>query len=128
MRDAVMYLPFLLIAGVVLFAAALGTGVAETAEVLPTGASVSLSAGISLFFLASAAESLRYGVPWRTVALWGPAGTALPWLLLLVSPHFSALGTMAFATLLIVLLVALNVQNVRLMGRRAEVGRGSPNE
>ena len=49
LRDAVMYLPFLLVAGVTLFASGLGTAVAEAGHELPTGAAVCLSAGISLF-------------------------------------------------------------------------------
>ncbi|MBN9188565.1 MAG: low temperature requirement protein A [Microbacterium sp.] len=126
LRDTVMYLPFLLIAGVVLFAAGLGTAVAEAEAVLPAGAAVALSGGVSLYFLASAAESLRYGVAWRTVLLWGPAGIVLPWAVTLIAPHLSALGTITAMALLIVLLVALNVQNVRLMGPHAVVGGDAP--
>ncbi|MBN9182218.1 MAG: hypothetical protein J0I66_04285, partial [Microbacterium sp.] len=114
------------IAGVVLFAAGLGTAVAEAEAVLPTGAVVALSGGVSLYFLASTAESLRYGVAWRTVLLWGPAGIVLPWAVTLIAPHVSALGTITAMALLIVLLVALNVQNVRLMGPHAVVGGDAP--
>jgi low temperature requirement protein LtrA len=127
LRDTVMYLPYLLVAGVVLFAAGLGTAVAEAAEALPLSAAVCIAGGVSLFFLASTAESLRYGTAWRDVLLWGPPGIVLPWLLLLAVPFTPALGVIAVTTLLIVLVVALNVQNVRLMRRRALVAGDAPN-
>jgi low temperature requirement protein LtrA len=127
LRDTVMYLPFLLIAGVVLFAAGLGTAVAEAPETLPMSAAVCIAGGVSLFFLASTAESLRYGTAWRDTLMWGPPGIVLPWLLLFAVPVASALGVIAVTTLLIVLVVALNVQNVRLMRRRALVPGDAPN-
>ena len=72
LRDTVMYLPFLLIAGIALFASGLGTAVADAGHHLPAGAAVCLAGGISLFFIASTAESLRYGAPWSDIVLWGP--------------------------------------------------------
>ena len=81
LRDAVMYLPFILIAGIALFASGLGTAVAEAGHTLAPGAAVCIAGGIVLFYLASVAESLRYGVPWRDVVTWGIAGVVLPWVI-----------------------------------------------
>ena len=115
LRDTVMYLPFVLISGIVLFASALGTAVAETGHHLPVGAAVCLAAGISLFFVASTAESLRYGAPLRDVVLWGPAGIVLPWLLVPLAEIVGAETVVAACVGLIALFVALNEINVRRM-------------
>jgi len=120
LRDTVMYLPFVLISGIVLFASALGTAVAETGHHLPVGAAVCLAAGISLFFVASTAESLRYGAPLRDVVLWGPAGIVLPWLLVPLAHIVGAETVVAACVGLIALFVALNEMNVRRMRARLE--------
>ena len=107
LRDTVMYLPFLLVAGVTLFATALGTAVADAGHHLPTGAAICLGTGISLFFLANTAESLRFGAPWRRVVLWGPAGILLPWGLVPLSDHVAAEIVVACSTAVIAALLAL---------------------
>lgn len=113
LRDTVMYLPFILVAGITVFATALGTAVAEAGHPLPTGAVISLSAGISLFFLASTAESLRYGAPWSQVVLWGPVGILLPWGLVPLSNLVAAEGVVACSAAVIALVLALTEINVR---------------
>jgi low temperature requirement protein LtrA len=118
LRDTVMYLPFVLVAGIVLFAAALGTAVADAGHHLPGAAAVCLGGGISLFFVASTAESLRYGAPWRDVVLWGPAGILLPWLLVPLSAAVEAELVVAASVVLIAVFVALNEINVRRMRAR----------
>ena len=112
-RDTVMYLPFVLVAGVTLFASALGTAVADAGHSLPQGAAVSLSAGISLFFLASVAESLRYGSPARDVVIWAPAGVLLPWLLVPLAVGQPSGTVVAASVGIIALLVALTEINAR---------------
>lgn len=106
-RDTVMYLPFVLIAGVTLFASALGTAVAETGHALPPGAAMCLGAGISLFFLASAAESLRWGTPWRDVVVWAPAGIVLPWALVPIAALLPSEAVIAASVIVIAILVFL---------------------
>ena len=101
LRDTVMYLPFLLIAGIALFASGLGTAVADAGHHLPAGAAVCLAGGISLFFIASTAESLRYGAPWSDIVLWGPAGILLPWLLVPLSAAVGAELVVAASVVLI---------------------------
>jgi low temperature requirement protein LtrA len=126
LRDAVMYLPYLLVAGVVLLAAGLGTAVAEAAEHVELGTTVCIAAGISLFMVASTAESLRYGTRWRDVVLWGPAGVILPWVLVPLAEHMTALALIGSTTILIVILVTLNVVNVRRMRRLGTAATTAP--
>ncbi|QWT25071.1 low temperature requirement protein A [Subtercola sp. PAMC28395] len=120
LRDTVMYLPFLLIAGVTLFASALGTAVAEAGHQLPAGAAFCLSAGISLFFVASTAESLRYGAPRGDVILWGPAGILLPWVLPLLSAQIDAEAVVAVCGGIIAIMLALTAFNSRRVQARLE--------
>jgi low temperature requirement protein LtrA len=118
LRDTVMYLPFLLVAGIALFASGIGTAVADAGHHLPIGAAVCLAAGVSLFFVASVAESLRYGAPWGDVVLWGPAGVLLPWLLVPLSMTADAELVVAASVALIAVFVALNEINVRRVRAR----------
>lgn len=115
LRDTVMYLPFLLVAGITLFASALGTAVADAGHLLPAGSAVSLSAGISLFFIASTAEALRYGAAWRSIAAWGPAGILLPWSLVPLSTQLAAEAVVAGAVVVVGVALAL----VAITNRRA---------
>lgn len=121
LRDTIMYLPFLLVGGVVLFASALGTAVAEAGHPLAIGAAVSLSAGVSLYFVASAAESLRYGAPWRDVVLWGPLGVLLPWVYVPVASVLTAGGVVVVVVLTIAILLGVTELNVARMRQRGAV-------
>ncbi|MFD7904929.1 low temperature requirement protein A [Kitasatospora sp. NPDC059747] len=69
-RDTVMYLPFVLVSGVTVIAAALGTAVAAPTHHLPVGARWALCGGVLAFYTANAAISLRYGDGPRTVLGW----------------------------------------------------------
>ena len=120
LRDTVMYLPFLLVAGVTLFASALGTAVADAGHHLPTPAAVCLSAGISLFFISSAAESLRYGTPLARVLLWAPLGILLPWALVPLAATVPAEVLVAAAAGVVLVMLALAELNVRRV--RARLG------
>ncbi|GAA2832657.1 low temperature requirement protein A [Kitasatospora paracochleata] len=72
-RDTVMYLPFVLIAGITVLSGALGTAVAEPVHHLPPGARWALCGGVLAFYTANAAIALRYGDPVRSVFGWyGP--------------------------------------------------------
>ena len=114
LRDAVMYLPFLMVAGVTLFASALGTAVAEAGHTLPQGAAVCLGAGISLFFVASAAESIRYGAPLRNLVIWAPAGMVLPWAVVPLAAYLPSEAVVAATVGIIAVFVALTEVNARL--------------
>ncbi|AUG76785.1 hypothetical protein CFP65_1916 [Kitasatospora sp. MMS16-BH015] len=69
-RDTVMYLPFVLVSGITVIAAALGTAVAEPHHHLPVGARWALCGGVLAFYTANAAIALRYGDGVRVVARW----------------------------------------------------------
>jgi low temperature requirement protein LtrA len=121
LRDTVMYLPFVLVAGVAMFASALGTAVAEAGHLLPQGAAWCLGAGISLFFLASAAESLRYGAPWRDLVIWAPTGVLLPWILVPLAASLPAEAVIAASVVIIAVLVSLTeISTRRLRARQDE--------
>lgn len=120
LRDTVMYLPYVFVAGITLFASALGTAVAEAGHRLPPGAAMCLGAGVSLFFLSSAAESLRYGAPWRDLVIWAPAGIVLPWVLVPLAALLPAEAVIAAAVVVIAALVALTEVNTRRMRARQD--------
>ena len=124
LRDAVMYLPFILVAGIALFASGLGTAVAEAGHPLAPGAAVCIAGGIVLFYLASVAESLRYGVPWRDVVTWGIAGVVLPWVIVPLATVVHAEAVVAVVVLLIVVMIGLAEANLRRMrAERANAAR-----
>jgi low temperature requirement protein LtrA len=120
LRDSVMYLPFLLVAGVTLYASAIGTAVAEVGHHLPTGATICISAGISLFFVASTAESIRMGAPWLRAVRWGLVGIVLPWILVPVSEIASTDVVVAASAGIVALVLALTALHARTVKRQAE--------
>ncbi|MEU5398019.1 low temperature requirement protein A [Streptomyces sp. NPDC005963] len=71
-RDSVMFLPFLLLSGVAVLAAALGTTVTEPQDTLPPGALWALCGGLLAFHTANAALFLRHGHEPRALASWYP--------------------------------------------------------
>lgn len=117
LRDVVMYLPFLMIAGIALFAAGLGTGVAHPDELLAIGAACCVAGGLSLFYLSSAAESLRYGRSWRVVLPWGLTGIAAPWIPLAVAEAFELPAIWFLAMTLAVLLALASYSEIQVRRR-----------
>jgi low temperature requirement protein LtrA len=107
LRDTVMYLPFVLVVGIVMLAAGLGTAVAEAGHHLAQGATVCIVAGIVAFYAANAAISLRYGEPARAVARWAIPGVVAPFLLFAVAVLADATVVVAAVVLLIGAMVAL---------------------
>jgi len=125
LRDAVMYLPFILIAGIALFASGLGTAVAEAGHHLAPGAVYCIAGGIVLFYLASVAESLRYRVAWRDVVMWGVPGVVLPWAIVPLAAVVHAEAVVAAVVLLMLLMIALAEANLR-RSRAVEGSVASP--
>ncbi|MEO5533950.1 MAG: low temperature requirement protein A [Pseudolysinimonas sp.] len=119
-RDTVMYLPFLMVAGVTLFASALGTAVADAGHHLPQGAAVCLGAGISLFFLASVAEAIRFGAALRDALIWAPAGIVLPWALVPLAAYVPSEAAVAATVGIVAVLVTLTEVNARRMRTRED--------
>ena len=123
LRDAVMYLPFVLIAGIALFASGLGTAVAEGGRTLPPGAAACIAGGVVLFYLASIVESLRYGVPWRDVVMWGLPGVVFPWAIVPLAVVVPAEVVVAAVVLLIAVMIGLAEANLRRMRAGASFSR-----
>ncbi|MBW5486885.1 low temperature requirement protein A [Streptomyces bambusae] len=124
LRDTVMYLPFVLVSGIVVIAAALGTAVGEPDHVLPPGARWALSGGVLAFYTANAAISLRYGDGLGTVMRWYVFCLVLtPGALLPASVYLPAWGAVACAAGLVLLLAKLSKLS-RARGQAAAAGAG----
>jgi low temperature requirement protein LtrA len=76
--ETVAFLPFVLVAGIMMLAGALSLAIEHPESVLPASAAVSLGGGVILFYATNAAISLRYGSPWRTVMPWAVPAVVLP--------------------------------------------------
>ncbi|GAA1192113.1 low temperature requirement protein LtrA [Kitasatospora gansuensis] len=108
-RDTVMYLPFVLVSGITVIAAALGTAVAEPDHHLPPGARWALCGGVLAFYTANAAISLRYGDHLGTVLRWYvPCLVLTPGLLLPATLSLPAWGAVGCAAGLVLLLAKLS--------------------
>lgn len=71
--DAVMFLPYLVVVGVPMFAAGLSTAVEDPDAALSLGAAICLGGGLSLFYLANTIISVRLSGSSRRMLLWlGP--------------------------------------------------------
>ncbi|WP_212824192.1 low temperature requirement protein A [Catellatospora sp. TT07R-123] len=78
MREAVLYLPFLLVSAITVLAAALGTAVAEPDHHLPSGSMAGLVGGIVGYYAVTGAIAQRLGESWRSLLRWLPASLLLP--------------------------------------------------
>jgi low temperature requirement protein LtrA len=83
MRWAVLYLPFALISGVTMLAAALGTAVAEPSHHLPVGSVAGLVAGLVVYYAISALFEWRLGGTWASMMPWLLPGLIAPLVVLL---------------------------------------------
>ncbi|MFG2721657.1 low temperature requirement protein A [Streptomyces sp. NPDC048416] len=114
MRDTVMYLPFVLVCGITVIAAALGTAVSDPHRVLPVGARWALCGGVLAFYSANAAISVRYGDGVRNVLRWyGPCLILTPGMLLPAVLLLPAWGAVACAAALVFLLAKLSKWRAR---------------
>ncbi|MDL9977916.1 low temperature requirement protein A [Microbacterium sp. ASV49] len=96
--ETVAFLPFLLVAGVMMLAGAVSLAIDAPAVPLPASAAAALGGGVILFYATNAAISLRYGTPWRTVLPWAIPAIILPLavgFLALVVPAVWAAAAMA---------------------------------
>lgn len=83
LREAVMFLPFVLISGITMLAAALGTAVDEPSHHLPLGTVVGLVSGLVIYYAISAVFEWRLGGTWRAMAPWLAPGLLAPLIVLL---------------------------------------------
>jgi low temperature requirement protein LtrA len=70
LREAVLYLPFVLICGITMLAAALGTAVDEPGHRLPPGSVAGLVGGLVIYYAVSAFFERRLGGAWRSILRW----------------------------------------------------------
>lgn len=117
LRDVVMYLPFLLIAGLTLISATIGIAVTEGSRPLDLSARLLLACGIAAFYLSNALIGLRLGRrPSFVVALLIPA-LVLPASASLLSvgmPGWACLGLTAIALVLLDVLALLLARRARV--------------
>ncbi len=105
--ETVAFLPFLLVAGVMMLAGSVSLAISAPATALPTASAASLGAGVILFYGTNAAISLRYGIPWRQVLPWAVPAIAVPAVVgaaALVLPAVWSIAAMAATIVGIVLL------------------------
>ncbi|KHK96027.1 hypothetical protein LK09_16880 [Microbacterium mangrovi] len=76
--ETVAFLPFLLVAGVMMLAGSVSLAITSPSTPLPPAAAVSLGLGVMLFYATNAAISLRYGTPWRRVLPWAVPAIVAP--------------------------------------------------
>jgi low temperature requirement protein LtrA len=114
--DTVMFLPYLLVIGVTMFAAGLATAVTAPGDPLPLGAAISLGGGVSLFYLANAIVSLRWGVSWRNLLRWTIPGVPLPLLLPILSPYVTATVSLGIVTAVVVVIIVGAIANAKHPG------------
>ena len=103
----VAFLPFLLVAGVMMLAGAVSLAIEAPDRVLPASAAASLGGGVILFYGTNAVISLRYGSPWREVLPWAVPAIAVPLVVgaaALVLPAIWSVTAMAVTIAAIVLL------------------------
>ena len=72
------FLPYFLVAGVMLLSGALAIAIREPQQVLPAVSALSLSGGIVLFYAANTLIGLRYGLRRRFVLAWAVPSLLLP--------------------------------------------------
>ena len=76
--ETVAFLPFVLLAGIMMLAGAVSLAIEHPLSALPPSAAVSLGGGVILFYGTNAIISLRFGTPWRSVAPWAVPAIVLP--------------------------------------------------
>jgi low temperature requirement protein LtrA len=120
MREAVMYLPFVLVSSVIVLAAALTEAVSEPTHVLPSGHRYALALGIAGYYLTNAAITWRLGGDVRDILRWVVPSTVLPIAVVLpiawIAPAWAAV---AAGALVCAGMVGLGRLNDR---RRAPIG------
>ncbi|UFS60585.1 low temperature requirement protein A [Subtercola endophyticus] len=120
--DTVMFLPYLVVVSVTMFAAGLATAVADPTEPLSYGALVCLCGGLALFYATNALAVLRYGTPLRQAVRWASVGVLAPVLIGVIlafavpgASGLLALALVAAAVVAVVLISAVSARRERLV-------------
>lgn len=102
-----MFMPFLLVLGIMAIAASIATSIEEPGHHLPLGAGIALGAGMALLYLTNAGMVLRFGRQWRVVLPWAVPGIIASLALVPVSQHASASWSLGIAFAVLLVLSAL---------------------
>jgi low temperature requirement protein LtrA len=76
--ETVAFLPFMLVAGVMVLAGAVSLAIEDPTAALPPAAAASLAGGVILFYGTNAVISLRFGTPRRDVLSWVAPAVVVP--------------------------------------------------
>jgi Predicted membrane protein len=117
--DTVLFLPYLFVVGVPLFAAGLYTAVTQPSRPLSFGAAICLCGGLALFELGHSVIPLRYGTAPRIVLVWAVPGVLLPIAALPLATELSALASVALVTGIVIVVFAIASADRRLRARLA---------
>jgi low temperature requirement protein LtrA len=114
--ETVAFLPFLLVAGIMLLAGAVSLAIEAPQDTLPPASAVSLGAGVILFYGTNAVISRRYGSPWRGVLPWAIPAIALPLVVGAAALVIPAIWAIAATAAVIVGIVSLSEIRSRARG------------
>lgn len=115
-RDVVLYLPFLLVAGLTLISAVIGIAVEDAGEPMPDGVWELLAVGIASFYLVNAIVGVRLGRPVRRIVSLLVPAIGLPTLACFLGASFPAWVTLAFAATAMALIEVLSRAITRIHG------------
>jgi low temperature requirement protein LtrA len=106
--QTVAFLPFILVAGIMMLSAAVALGIEHPEEALPPAAAVALGGGVILFYGTNAVISVRYGSSWRSVLPWAVPAVVVPLLIGIAALVIPALWSIALIAATVVGIVSLS--------------------
>ncbi|GAA1952823.1 low temperature requirement protein A [Microbacterium deminutum] len=106
--ETVAFLPFVLVAGIMMLAGAVSLAIEHPQSALPPSAAASLGGGVILFYGTNAAITRRYGTPWRSVLPWALPAVVLPLVVGIAALVIPAIWSVAAMAATIVAIVALS--------------------
>ncbi|MCQ9165025.1 low temperature requirement protein A [Arthrobacter sp. STN4] len=114
----ILFMPFLLVAGVTAIAGAIATAIPAPFATLPLGSGITLGGGLALFYLTNAVVSLRFGQSAGAVLPWSIPAVALSLLLVPASRAVPAAVVLGLAVVLLLALTAYVELHHRAMARQ----------
>jgi low temperature requirement protein LtrA len=106
--ETVAFLPFVLVAGIMMLASALSLAIEHPQSALPPSAAAALAGGVILFYGTNALISLRYGTPWRNVLPWAAPAVVLPLAVGIAALVIPAVWSVAMTAATVLAIVALS--------------------
>lgn len=105
--QTVAFLPFILVAGIMMLSGAVALGIEHPEEALPPAAAFALGGGVILFYGTNAVISVRYGSSWRSVLPWAVPAVVVPLLIGIAALVIPALWSIALMAATVVGIVSL---------------------